>query len=187
MLSERCLPSLVYRLAPSLNTNPAPKPRAPARATSPVNWQTVGSGGNTIWTVGSGSSRVSNPLSHEPGRSRLFVNPLGGRPVPSPGPARLPPPAAPSSSATPPFSPAGTEARAEQATLAAIGAGESSGARAKIVELGAAAPAPAEGRRETRRPRPPGSTIRVLCLVRIYVPEEEKQSKQATRTRYVIT
>ena len=152
----------------SLNMNPAPKPRAPARATSPVNWQTVGSGGNTIWTVGSGSSRVSNPLSHEPGRSRLFANPLGGRPVPSPAPARLPPPAAPSSPAPPPFSPAGTEARVEQATPAALRAGKSSGARADRMERGAAAPAPAKWRRQTRRPCPPASTLRVLCFVRSY-------------------
>ena len=78
MLSERCLPSLVYRLAPSLNTNPAPKPRAPARATSPVNPQTVGSVQEAIWTVRSGSQRVSHPLSRQPGGSRIVANPLSG-------------------------------------------------------------------------------------------------------------
>jgi len=66
-----------------------------------------------------------NPQSRT--ASRLFANPLGGRPVPSPAPARLPPPAAPSSPAPPPFSPAGTKARVEH------GAGASPSSRCSIV------------------------------------------------------
>jgi len=58
---------------PSSYRNPAPKPRAPARATSPANPLAVGSSVHAISTVRSESSRVCRPVSWKPELSRIVA------------------------------------------------------------------------------------------------------------------
>ena len=53
--------------------NPAPKPRAPTRATSPANPLAVGSSVHAISAVQSESARVCRPVSWKPELSRIVA------------------------------------------------------------------------------------------------------------------